>query len=235
MDRNNSSKFVSELLETTKQRKAKAFIDKTETKQRTPSKQLVKVKCERCSAKIIESQFVSHLSNHSSMILPYLYLGGERNAHNLIELTERTRIGYILNVSWESACKYPDRFEYKRIDISDHGDQDMVSILEDAVSFIEKSKNQGTNILVHCVQGISRSATVVAAYLMKCKGWTRDYALDYVKRCRPVVNPNQGFRDQLKQYEEMLGSRLDVEDEEIEMVKKENPMFRFEIGNGVIV
>jgi protein-tyrosine phosphatase len=59
------------------------------------------------------------------------------------------------------------------------------------------------------VQGISRSATIVIAYLMWYKRISYNKALSHVVKRRNVVNPNPGFREKLQAYEKQLG--LDVE------------------------
>ena len=45
-----------------------------------------------------------------------------------------------------------------------------------------------TNVLVHCIAGVSRSATIVMAYLMKSQGMTLQQAHRLVKSKRPIVN-----------------------------------------------
>lgn len=52
--------------------------------------------------------------------------------------------------------------------------------------------------------GISRSATVVAAYLTFRHGLTPDQALTYIRLRRPIVHPNSGFQDQLSDYYSVL-------------------------------
>jgi hypothetical protein len=61
---------------------------------------------------------------------------------------------------------------------------------------------------VHCVQGISRSASVVLAYLIKYEGMSTDAAVALVKRRRGIANPNAGFLRQLRAYESALCSRV---------------------------
>ena len=49
------------------------------------------------------------------------------------------------------------------------------------------------SVLVHCAAGVSRSASIVIAYLMRIKGWTYAEAFSYVKSKRFVICPNSGF------------------------------------------
>ena len=62
-------------------------------------------------------------------------------------------------------------------------------------------------ILVHCMAGISRSPSVVAAYLMRAEGLSLADALAAIVSVRPIVSPNRGFLVQLAAWNEM-GCRL---------------------------
>jgi atypical dual specificity phosphatase len=53
----------------------------------------------------------------------------------------------------------------------DHPNYDLSAHFDSSLSFIESSLER-TNILVHCMAGISRSVTLVLAYLMKYKNLT---------------------------------------------------------------
>ena len=48
-------------------------------------------------------------------------------------------------------------------------------------------------VFVHCAAGVSRSATILAAYFVHKKGYSVAKALDTLQRARPVVRPNIGF------------------------------------------
>ena len=52
--------------------------------------------------------------------------------------------------------------------------------------------------------GASRSATIVIAYLMQIKRWKFNEALAFAKKKRPIVFPNDGFKEQLKMFEKLL-------------------------------
>ena len=55
-------------------------------------------------------------------------------------------------------------------------------------------------IQVHCFMGVSRSATVVCAYLIATMKMTPDEALAAVREKRDIVCPNVGFLHQLEEY-----------------------------------
>lgn len=58
----------------------------------------------------------------------------------------------------------------------------------------------GSVFKVHCKQGISRSATVVCAYLIATTDLSAREAIVHVQSIRGIVCPNIGFRRQLEQY-----------------------------------
>lgn len=71
--------------------------------------------------------------------------------------------------------------------------------LEECINFIQKYR-QLTNVYVHCYAGVSRSVTVVLAYLMKFWKWNLKTALEFVQAKRIVAKPNDGFMEQLRKF-----------------------------------
>lgn len=63
-------------------------------------------------------------------------------------------------------------------------------------------------VAVHCMVGVSRSASVVIAYFIKKYGLSRDEAMSFVRCTRPVVQPNPGFQRQLSIWETLRGCRV---------------------------
>lgn len=57
---------------------------------------------------------------------------------------------------------------------------------------------------MHCHAGVSRSATVMIAYLMTKNQWSYEESLTFLKSKRKWVKPNPGFVEQLKAYERRL-------------------------------
>ncbi|CAJ0566131.1 unnamed protein product, partial [Mesorhabditis spiculigera] len=93
----------------------------------------------------------------------------------------------------------------------------------------------GSRVLVHCVAGVSRSASIVLAYLTKyhCRSLRDAYHL--MKMKRPLVRPNLGFWRQLIAFEQNIketpGSvRLVTRSTTIVPPTKSVPLTRAEAG-----
>ena len=92
-----------------------------------------------------------------------------------------------------------------QVPIQDHPFVELASHLPRTTAWIANAlRDPHARVLVHCVQGISRSATVVAAYLMATTGVSPVAAVARVKELRGCANPNEGFRVQLLEYEQCL-------------------------------
>lgn len=65
------------------------------------------------------------------------------------------------------------------------------------VSAAQAAKARGGRVLLHCSQGVSRSASLAIAYLMWKQNSTFDSTLAAVKAIRGVANPNIGFTCQV--------------------------------------
>jgi len=149
------------------------------------------------------------MSQDMSAVLGYLYIGGKSDAKDKAKL-QKMGIKYILNctpprtLDRENGCpnfyEKEKSFVYKRISIFDNKGEDILSHLETAYNFIEEGKHYG-KVLVHCHKGVSRSASFVIGYLMKKNEFTFDEALAHVQSCRPVVQPNTSFLQQLRTYQ----------------------------------
>ncbi|KAL1462435.1 hypothetical protein WDU94_014269, partial [Cyamophila willieti] len=74
----------------------------------------------------------------------------------------------------------------------------------ECISYIDRSHDNHSIVYVHCNAGISRSATVVIAYVMKTLSLDLTQAFEMVKKVRPCIKPNPGFMQQLKDWEEAL-------------------------------
>ena len=89
------------------------------------------------------------------------------------------------------------------IPIADHPSTHISKYFSTTYRFLDFfSKQHG--VLVHCAAGISRSTTLVIAYLMRKYHWTSKQAINWVKLKRPCCYPNVGFLKQLNMYESAL-------------------------------
>jgi len=139
-----------------------------------------------------------------SQILPFLYLGNERDAGNLQTLKD-LNITYILNVTSHLRPHFESHgIQYKTIPVTDSGHQNLRKYFEDAIEYIDEARKNGANILIHCQAGVSRSATVTIAYLLKHSTLTMTDAYRYVKQKRAIISPNFNFMGQLMEFEQAL-------------------------------
>jgi len=114
-------------------------------------------------------------------------------------------------VADELVPHFPDneKLLYKKVKVFDSEESHLIVEFEECIKFIDlaiaiqPSTGERGKCLVHCVAGVSRSATVVLAYLMQKKEISRDVALELLVQIRPVASPNEGFLEQLKLFENM--------------------------------
>ena len=106
------------------------------------------------------------------------------------------KITHILAVNGTKEA--PTGFTFKSVALEDEEEEDILSKLPECISFIKSTKGA---VLVICTAGRSRSASVVAAYLIKERGMSLAEALMTINRVR-AVRPNPGFMIQLGHWEE---------------------------------
>jgi len=92
----------------------------------------------------------------------------------------------------------------KRINVMDADGVDLKSHFDDAANWIHArlTENIINKVLVHCFAGISRSPSIVAAYMIKYHNYGASRALATIKAYRSIIYPNNGFRQQLEEYAE---------------------------------
>ncbi|XP_066541469.1 dual specificity protein phosphatase 8 isoform X2 [Hoplias malabaricus] len=137
-------------------------------------------------------------------ILPHLFLGSQKDVLNK-ELMAQNGITYVLNAS--NTCPKPDfvsENHFLRIPVNDSYCEKLLPWLEKTNEFIDKAKLSNCRVIVHCLAGISRSATIAIAYIMKTMGLSSDDAYRFVKDRRPSISPNFNFLGQLLEFEREL-------------------------------
>ncbi|XP_027070862.1 uncharacterized protein [Coffea arabica] len=99
------------------------------------------------------------------------------------------------------------KFVRMAVPFKDTESEDLLDYLDVCLDFIDRSRKEGS-VLVHCFAGVSRSAAIITAYLMRTEQLSQEDALESLRQSCEFVCPNDGFLDQLKMFEEM-GFRVD--------------------------
>eukprot|EP00933_Yihiella_yeosuensis_P025755 TRINITY_DN19995_c0_g1_i1.p1 TRINITY_DN19995_c0_g1~~TRINITY_DN19995_c0_g1_i1.p1 ORF type:complete len:468 (+),score=112.23 TRINITY_DN19995_c0_g1_i1:59-1462(+) len=79
--------------------------------------------------------------------------------------------------------------------------------LQSATKFMNDALEANEVVLVHCVQGISRSATVVVAFLMEFRGFDMDDAVALVKKQHPGALKPFRFQEMLRAFQYHLKAK----------------------------
>ncbi|KAL7310771.1 tyrosine/serine/threonine protein phosphatase [Mucor circinelloides] len=180
-------------------------------------------------------------------IMPFLYLGSEKNALDLDHL-KQLNVQAILNVAAEVNNPYEYLFQsmddllsssivpspslskassvsstassiqtfvdspltppqqsvaYQKLPWQ-HNQDNLAVELSKAIDIIDRARNAGQTILVHCQCGVARSATVIIAYIMKTYNMPMQDAYNHVKHLAPPISPNLGLLFQLREFEQKI-------------------------------
>lgn len=136
-------------------------------------------------------------------ILPGLTMGSQDAAASL-DLLQQSGVTHVINLASFVDNFFEGTFVYKKIDARDIPEFQISSHFEETNDFIASAIYAKGVVFVHCNAGISRSGSVVLAYVMKTQKMSFDFAFEFVRSKRPVVRPNPGFVKQLKEYEKTL-------------------------------
>jgi len=138
----------------------------------------------------------NHADAHE--IAPGIFLGNYRFAYDRY-LLSAMGITHILNAAKELATPFRD-IVYKHFTMDDSVVEPIDKNFKESHQFIDEALGKGGKVLVHCYAGISRSSTLLGSYLMKKYGLTPEGAILHMKKIRPIVDPNPGFRDRLRHF-----------------------------------
>merc|ERR1712048_66824 len=104
-----------------------------------------------------------------------------------------------------------DGIDYEQYKLDDLTSEAITSLLPKGVKFMTQVKDKGGKLLVYCKgDNLSRSTTMCCAYLMKSQLLPFEAALAKINEARDKqgqkpVDPNHGFKRQLKAYGPDLG------------------------------
>lgn len=145
----------------------------------------------------------------SEIIPGKLYLSGRQppSSHDAVT---KYKITDILSITMRPV-KIPNGIKNLLLEIEDTACVEIYKYFDCTYRFISDSINKENGVcLIHCDAGISRSATIVIAFLMKKYKKSYEKAYKYVEEKRDIINPNSGFRNQLLAYDACRNSNGDI-------------------------
>ncbi|ELU11441.1 hypothetical protein CAPTEDRAFT_104600 [Capitella teleta] len=119
-------------------------------------------------------------------------------------------ITHIINCTMEVPCVQMPDMQCTQIKVSDTPGARLGVHFDRAADIIRQVQQKGGRVLVHCVAGVSRSATLCIVYLMKYSRMSLRDSYLFVKSKRPIIRPNPGFFKQMIDYEQRLNGRTSV-------------------------
>merc|ERR1719464_1317255 len=138
-------------------------------------------------------------------IIPGLWLGPFGAARDQ-EFLKRANItdALIVRGPEESriiAPKYPEFIHYEILECCDSPFENVIRFFPAVKQLLDLVLGRGGRILVHGNAGMSRSPAFVVAYVMETFNLTSDLAHHYVLTRRHCISINEGFRNQIREYE----------------------------------
>jgi len=139
-----------------------------------------------------------------SEVLPFLFVGGAVCSDAQYNELKSKGVKKIVNVS--NVQREPHGFDCTFIYADDDQVEQLSRIFEQVADLIEEAESSGEGVFVHCQRGLSRSPTLVMAYLMMKKGHDLRTAYEYVKGKRTSIGPRSNFMAQLCRLETKLAA-----------------------------
>lgn len=128
-----------------------------------------------------------------------LYLGNKKHSQDKSYLKKKG-ITSIIEISHKKQeIKFPKDFTYYQFIFNDKENVNLEDHLYPILKVLEEETKKGI-VFIHCLKGVSRSASVVIAFLILKKGLTFEVAFDYVRSKRFCINPNSSFLNTLKSF-----------------------------------
>jgi len=132
-------------------------------------------------------------------VIPGLYISSHSFEKRMKDQLKEKGITHILFILSKQLPSHPEDFIYKTVDIEDHVQQKISNFFDETIQFIKQGMESG-RVLVNCECGVSRSATIVLSFLMDTLDLTYEQAFLLLRRKRPSVKPNEGFKKQLIEW-----------------------------------
>jgi protein-tyrosine phosphatase len=167
-------------------------------------------------------------------IAPNLWLGGlgfcQGPGLSKLGVTHLLSVAHFDNLSLRT-----QEIDHRVMHVNDKVEQDLLlnGHIQGGVGFISNALENGGVVFVHCLAGVSRSATLAVAYLMSSRGLSLAEAFAQVKTVRPKVDPNIGFVRQLVAFSRLnKASHTDLSQTIMEISTWDDHTIENEIGSG---
>ena len=117
-----------------------------------------------------------------STITQALFLGNRRDAEDLQSL-KANGITHIVQAMppTQFQSPYPDDFVYHIVNVEDSSFENLGWYFGQIVEWVDDAIKNGGKVFVHCMAGMSRSASLVIAYIMYSQSLSLDDAYKFVK------------------------------------------------------
>lgn len=150
--------------------------------------------------------------NGVSEILPNVFLGSSKIRYIT---NNQNEFDGIVDISCETFETDNSEIDVLKLYVDDNDDTFIVDYFEKVNDFIDSHKK----VLIHCIAGISRSASFTIAYLMSRKQFSLINAIKHIKNKRSIIRPNDGFLLQLVIYEKYKNSKYPINVWQMKMKK----------------
>ncbi|KAF7862000.1 hypothetical protein EAF04_007880 [Stromatinia cepivora] len=146
-----------------------------------------------------------------SRVTDYMYLGNLGHANNP-DLLRHLGIKQILSVGETATWKGGEMDKWGKDNVmviqrvQDNGVDPLTDEFRRCLDFIERGKLNNTATLVHCRVGVSRSATICIAEVMRTMhlSFPRAYCFVRARRLNVIIQPHLRFSYELLKWEEKL-------------------------------
>ncbi|CAL1149406.1 unnamed protein product [Cladocopium goreaui] len=161
-----------------------------------------------------DTDWVYTKKREAQEIIPGLWLGPFGAARDQ-EFLKRVHITDALVVRAPEEAriicpKYPDFIHYEVLECRDNPFENIIRFFPNVKQLLDGVLARGGRILVHGNAGMSRSAALVVAYVMEKFNLPSDQAHTYVLTRRHCISINEGFRNQIREYEMLHRVQLQI-------------------------
>lgn len=149
-----------------------------------------------------KSKGVSDNRTTYTQITDNIFLSGYIPANDLSFL-QQNNITNVINCAYKKdqfcpCIQYPN-IRYLLLPLRDNSSSEILQLFYSTIDFIETSAKG--NVLIHCIEGISRGPALLTGYLMWKKNIDKEEVMKLIKSKRDCIDLNLGFMIQLGIWE----------------------------------